>query len=373
MGRSKADKRACPFCKKKIAGASRHARSVGGPNRTRRHATWRHQRVPFTATGRSAAKRSQGLQPAASTRIHCDRLPSLWTGADRSRCQRFHDAGVHSLGALRIAYRGWVPQVRSKATACERWRNLALGWWCFPWGIATPIAVFQNLIALMFRPPGVLNEALSNAGIYRDDVLVDEFGLTGEERRVLWAVLTYTGRLISAGGDPRIIRAAADVASQLSGGAVGIDDALAVADEARTTPVAAQAFDSETCLLLLRVVADLATRFGPPSTSVAGAAERIGDQLGADDHTMRVLMGLEEDHEPVARATAEELTVAFSVLGVEPDAPIVEVRSRYRALMLESHPDHASAHGLDEASATAAAQRLNWAYHIVMASQRERV
>jgi hypothetical protein len=380
MGRSGPERRACPFCKKKIAV---HVDECPRCGRVLIERVAASGPAPATDTEEADSPATEAADRARATARDGRPSPRRQPGSLAISCPHCGENPVEL--ALKVwLMRGFILAVRYGSRievgcrGCVRRRlranagaNLALGWWCFPWGIATPLVVLQNLVSLLRRPPGVLDEALLNAGIEREEVLVDQFGLTGDERRVLWAVLTYATRLSAAVSDPTLLRAGAEIASQLSDGAVSVDEAFTSIDDARRTPVAVQSFDPETRLLLLRVVADLATRSGRPSPSMVDASQRIADELGFDAHTIRTLLGLEDDaSRPRREESTSEIELACTVLGVARTATVLEIRSRYRSLMLEFHPDHASEHGLDEAAATEMAQRLNWAYAVLMESQR---
>jgi DnaJ-domain-containing protein 1 len=63
---------------------------------------------------------------------------------------------------------------------------------------------------------------------------------------------------------------------------------------------------------------------------------------------------------------------AHEILGVEPDAPIDEVRGAYQRLMREHHPDLVASRGAEEqASAESNAKRLSRAYEALKARQGE--
>ena len=60
-------------------------------------------------------------------------------------------------------------------------RNLLFGWWCFPWGVATPVVVIQNLIAALTTSERTTDEYLRACGIDPAAARVDVGGFAREQ------------------------------------------------------------------------------------------------------------------------------------------------------------------------------------------------
>jgi hypothetical protein len=53
-------------------------------------------------------------------------------------------------------------------------RNLLFGWWCFPWGIATPVVVIQNIVSALTASEATTEEYLRACGIDPATARVDD-------------------------------------------------------------------------------------------------------------------------------------------------------------------------------------------------------
>ena len=99
--------------------------------------------------------------------------------------------------------------------------------------------------------------------------------------------------------------------------------------------------------------------------------DQIAAELGFDPATVRRLAGVGAEDTADHRGTAQEssLRAAATLLGVAPNASALELRARYRELMLKFHPDHAEAAGMDVGEATRQTQKINDAYRLLLAAQ----
>jgi DnaJ-domain-containing protein 1 len=196
--------------------------------------------------------------------------------------------------------------------------------------------------------------------------------MTGDERRVIWAVLTYTARLAGRGAPNAVRHAGARIVVQLSGSRVSQESALAGIDDAMNHAVTTDAFDAETRLLLLRATAALCEAAGGLSDALVAEACAISRELGFDAETMRQLLGISQPGASGALPSTPDgdTDAACAVLGVSLSASVFEIKKRYRALLIQFHPDHAASNGIDEATATDMTQKINLAYEVLMGAQR---
>jgi hypothetical protein len=363
--------RACPFCRAPLSTRPDTCPSCGRVLVERFATSAGPDRDDTSPASDSSPNPSPGpTAPAEAGPKHPD------AGTIALRCPHCNTENVELAVSLSIV-RGFLLMARMGSRYevgcrhCVRRRawsaavsNLLLGWWCIPWGLLTPFYVIQNIASALRRPPGVLDEALRLAGISLADVEVDELGLTGERRRILWAVLTYTCRLAGASSASAgaLRDAGARLAVGLCDGAVSYDSALAGIDEALAYSVAVQAFDAATRLGLLQIAVAVAMSDGPPDPSVVSEALRIGHELGFERDAVLGLL----NPKTAPRPADDDFALACQVLGVSPDATVLEIRAAYRSLMLRFHPDHASAEGISDADATEMAQQINWAYEVAM-------
>jgi uncharacterized tellurite resistance protein B-like protein len=95
---------------------------------------------------------------------------------------------------------GCVPCVREKVRNATI-LNLLAGWWCFPWGIATPFVLIQNILAAFQRADDVLtDEALRSCGVNPNEVRLDAEGFSQEQRNMVDAAFALLSGTIRADG-----------------------------------------------------------------------------------------------------------------------------------------------------------------------------
>jgi DnaJ-domain-containing protein 1 len=221
---------------------------------------------------------------------------------------------------------------------------------------------------LLAPSPGRLDDVLRTSGIDPEDVRVDRSGLTGEQRRIVQAMLTYAARLASTARSSRIPEAAAELAHTLTDGRVTRNDALKALQNAAREVVEVTRLEPDTRLMLMRIGVDLATLTGMPSPETYEALLAMAVELGIPVAIVDELLGLGDADE--ASGAPVELEHAAAVLGVAVDATMFEIKAAYRSLMLRYHPDHVAVTGIDAQEATLMAQRINAAYEVMIEAQR---
>jgi hypothetical protein len=258
---------------------------------------------------------------------------------------------------------GCRPCVRNQVLGAAG-RTLALGWWCYPWGVATPFVVLQNIAQLMVPPPGLLREALQHVGIAIEDVSIDADGLTSEQRAIADSISAITARLAIVGPRAEVRETGAAVLAEILEGSVSKEDARVRIDRGLNAAVSSARLDERIRVGLLKTAVHIACVAGRPSAAMLTALEQIAAELGFDPLVVRGMAGAEE--QPSASRESTGVQAAARLLGVSPDASPLVVRAKYRQLMLKFHPDHAEAAGLDVAEATRRAQEINQAYQVLM-------
>lgn len=241
--------------------------------------------------------------------------------------------------------------------------NLLFGWWSFPWGLATPIAVVQNLLAY-----GASSYSRRN----NLDSLLREVGLgTGNEVGEYAAFLDLLVATCAA-----IAWADGKVSSEEIRGAalliVKISDGLLYQEEVESWVKAgyrAVAHPPAVSSDLRRAVFRCATLIAAADGTVTSAEK---DLLRAYANWLLLSSDLAEsliaEAERILLDQAErdmaDLDRARKILGVGPHDGPIAIKTRYRQLMLRYHPDRLGPSATDEDHKRAA--EINWAYETLM-------
>ncbi|MEO7665590.1 MAG: TerB family tellurite resistance protein [Dehalococcoidia bacterium] len=249
--------------------------------------------------------------------------------------------------------------------------NLLLGWWSFLSFFVTPTILLQNAFAL-FLPASesTVRTAFQAGGIDPDDVAIGRRGLTGEQEQMLDLAYLVLNRATVADGHISSIelQSAAHLIGQISTGRVSSEEAtqgILLAIASHRTP---SDFRKEFRISLLEMAWIVAKADGEVAEAERAHLFRLASFLGLHPADVeRLLRGAEAPPTPKSRPSSESpLSRACAALGVPEPPDLSAVKSAYRQLMLQFHPDRA---GLDAHLRKAFEERakaINWAYDIAL-------
>lgn len=240
--------------------------------------------------------------------------------------------------------------------------NLILGWWCFPWGILTPLYILAGLFRA-YRPGlGNLSQTLARIDVDINDVIVGSDGLTGEERRLAYAIVASLKCLDDAAGtgDAILTSVLGEVEDLLfkeafrDGGLAALS--LLISQD---TPIDVQGIDRSireavTSFMLLK-----AAEITDDVPRIVDEANDILDAFWLPRTAESILFGVKE-------TSGDTISDHYDVLGLSPGASLEEVRRAYRSMALKYHPDLSASRGSDSRIDAAAMQKLNAAYEAVL-------
>jgi DnaJ-domain-containing protein 1 len=242
-----------------------------------------------------------------------------------------------------------------------------IGWWSI-WGfLAAPVVLIQNFVALLTGPrESLLRSILSDIGIDAEEVTVDAFGRTKEQRLSADAILDVLVEAAWSDGNasPEEIRLAADIGERLLGDAFTLDEIVARLHEPARAVIPESLLRNPDRVIVLRaalavLVADgvLAQR---ELAFLSDLARRLAVPPGVLEQILRGA-GVGGPAEP-ARATTHILQRAGAILGIPPTAKSKEAKAAHRREAMKHHPDRAGSDPADVQRANARMAELNWAY-----------
>lgn len=129
--------------------------------------------------------------------------------------------------------------------------------------------------------------------------------------------------------------------------------------------------------LLLEYLLSIALADGVLHDAERALLQRIATYLGIDarqfEQLLDMLRAQQRFHQPGAEAAPDALADAYRALGVTPDAGDAEIKTAFRRLMSQHHPDKLIAQGVPEDMvrlATEKAQEIQAAYALIEKSRR---
>lgn len=222
--------------------------------------------------------------------------------------------------------------LRSKATTNLVLCSLA-GWWCFPWGLGTPLVMIQNIAALVTCPDeGKLRQLLAQKGIDASELEVDERGRTSGQKALVDGVLFALREVIHADGrvDPREIEVAGSVAKIMLGELLDGEDVVArLSMEPHGAP---PPIGEKAAMVVLASAAAVAAADGQVAESEVNVVHAIGARLHLPEHYASGLLANARPAKPRARDARAQS--AAQVLGIPVDASPARALQARNALLL---------------------------------------
>lgn len=290
------------------------------------------------------------------------RCPSCGDRPVESAAKLWHLRGILVWARYGTSFAiGCAPCVRA-ARRSAIVSNLLFGWWCFPWGFLTPIVALQNLTARSGRNQHLLT-AFRRMGIPIGDVTLDEHGLSGEQRRLLWAYAHVAQRLTTCGQAELVLDAAAQSLVKMTSETIPLSATRANIVNAGQHGLPLTKLDGDDRMGLLAFAAYLATLNGRPGPAARAAVLALAVEFGLPEATADSFLN---DNHP-ASSNETDVAAALSVLQVSKDASLAQVRQQYKALLIKNHPDRAMLNKVTVEEATRATQEVTAAYRILCA------
>lgn len=261
------------------------------------------------------------------------------------------------------AYVGCLPCTRKKVLGSLAITTL-IGWWCFPWGLGTPIVLIQNGFSILSgadRP--ALASFLAMQGIAIDEVELDASGQAPGQARLIEAVLTVLHRMVWADGsaDPREIDVGTQVAGRMLGDLVDaahVHSVLSKPDSPGVIDVTS--LPADTRAITMKAAAAVAAADDVIDDAEVEVLKELGNTLQVPKALVQSLIASLNGDVQVEAERNELRAVAADVLAISPDAPAAQIQAKYRAALL-------SASGIDEEDEAAEArERIQWAYQTLM-------
>lgn len=252
--------------------------------------------------------------------------------------------------------------LRSRITA-NLIANLLFGWWCFPWGLGTPIAVVQNLLAY---------GASSYSRRQNLDSLLREVGLgagaeVGEYAAFLDLLVATCAAIAWADGkvSSEEIRSAALLIVKISDGLLNQDEVEAWVKAGYRAVAQPPTVSSDLRRAVFRCATLIAAADGAVTSAEKNLLRAYANWLLLSSDLAESLIADAEriflDH---ADNDTADLDRARKILGVSPHDGPIAIKTRYRQLMLRYHPDRLGPSATAEDHKRAA--EINWAYETLM-------
>lgn len=257
--------------------------------------------------------------------------------------------------------------------------NAIAGWWCIPWGIATPLVVVQNLATLwMPSDNAVLVDVLHRAGLDPENLRLDDEGFTSEQRRLIDAACYVLTTAVWADGaeHPRERERALDILKQFTGGRLSRAAAQQRIARGRHFSHSLNDLSFELRQTLLAMALDIAIADGDLTLQEIATLHAVAEKLGFAPGTVEALLqkafGRTGRDEAESRRQArrgrqgapgtDEVDRACAVLGVRTTATLLEIKQAWRREILKYHPDRAGQDRAKQRDLHTRAQEINWAY-----------
>jgi len=247
--------------------------------------------------------------------------------------------------------------------------NLFLGWWS-PFGLfLTYFYLLHNFYNWPTRPnTAYLKSTLREVGLSYEDVKLNKDGTTSGQMKFLKNAAAVLGMIANVEG----INSSEWERAKLA--LIGLSDeflnerqAQEMLEQEKNSRIRTSGLTEEQRLILIRVAIDVALADGSITPKEVTAIEDIATQLNLDPNLVRSLIDMILGGGEKA-VSENEYGTACKVLGVSPEASISDIRSAYKRLMMQHHPDLVEPDNREEA--TQKAVEINAAYDLLIGRSR---
>jgi len=243
--------------------------------------------------------------------------------------------------------------------------NLFLGWWS-PFGLfLTYFYLLHNVYNWPTRPnTAYLKSTLSEVGLSYEDVKLNKDGTTSGQMKLLKNAAAVLGTIANVEG----INSSEWERAKLA--LIGLSDqflnerkAQEFLEQEKNSRITPAGLTEEQRLILIRVAIDVALADGSITPKEVTAIEEIATQLNLDPNLVRSLIDMILGGGEKA-VSENEYSKACKVLGVSLEASISDIRSAYKRLMMQHHPDLVEPDKREEA--TQKAMEINASYDLLI-------
>lgn len=236
---------------------------------------------------------------------------------------------------------GCSPCVRSKTIGSLTTSSL-FGWWCFPWGLGTPIVIGQNLLALAGNDDdNELRILMRERDLDFDDLVLDADGLCAGDRRLMDTFTQPLHQVAWATGktDDRELDVGAENLHVMLGEA-RLSLARARGILAASTPPPAGDLDTlspNAQVQLMQAACAIAAAVPVVDPAKLVALKHLARRMGfSDSMTANFLGPLEASSAPSAADDVDLKEIAAATLGIEVTASSDEIRRAFEQLVVEA-------------------------------------
>lgn len=267
-----------------------------------------------------------------------------------------------------LLFARWGSRSYVGCTSCTRNKVLGslalssvLGWWCFPWGIGTPVVLLQNVASAMEGANrNALGNLLADQGVSLDELEVDADGRTPAQKALMVGVISVIHSMIWADGDAdeREVDTGVDIARQTLGDLIS-------ASELRTAFLDPEAppepdlphIPGDARVILMKAAATIAAADEVIEESEREELRALGRRLELPEMVADTLIASLDQPENEESEGVKQ--IAADTLGVTTSTPLAQVHQAYQAARL-------AAAELDEGEARAQhVDQLEWAYGVL--------
>ncbi len=261
------------------------------------------------------------------------------------------------------SYVGCVSCTRNKVLGSLLLSSL-LGWWCFPWGLGTPLVILQNLVSIASGPDRRgLATALLQQGLDIDELELDDSGRSAGQLALVDGILSTLHSVTWADGsaDEREVETGVEIATQMLGKLVDPDEVRAVLTDAKSPgELDATSFGVDSRLMLLRAAGEIAAADEVIEDSEVDELRALGERLNLPPELVDAFIGgLYADEDTQAEQDSMR-QIARDILGISEDTALAAVQSAYRAKKMEAIANQ------DEEASEEHLEELEWAYQTLL-------